>query len=206
MEEWRAIAGYEGLYEVSNLGRVRSLKYWGGNRVAILKQATSKRGYKKIALTSEKKTFLIHRLVAQAFIPNPENKPEVNHIDGNKQNNCVNNLEWVTGSENNIHAVYSLGHDQWKKGLKKAVSRASELQLWKKAQKLAIEKRKRKDLNITNGEQIFQTFEEIRNCVYRNEKYKNTKPKRIDTNVILCCQKKRPTAYGYKWSFINGTD
>ena len=99
-EVWKDIEGDEGLYKISNLGYVYSIK-----SKKILK-IHDRQGYKYSQLwkCSKGKNFLIHRLVALAFIPNPENKKEVNHIDGDKSNNKVDNLEWVTSSENKIHA------------------------------------------------------------------------------------------------------
>ena len=109
-EVWKDIKGYEGLYQISNLGRVKTL-----NRICkIHRKATREikeiilttkflpKGYCFIALYKNNKEtkFYIHRLVATAFIPNIDNKPQVNHKDGNKNNNVVSNLEWVTPSEN----------------------------------------------------------------------------------------------------------
>ena len=102
MEIWTEIKGYEGLYEVSDLGRIKSYRR---KNVAILVQENNGM-YNLICLCNgkTKKKFLIHRLVAFHFIPNTENKLEVNHIDGNKKNNCAYNLEWCTRSENAIHS------------------------------------------------------------------------------------------------------
>ena len=105
MEIWKSIFGYEGLYEVSNYGNVKSLISNG----KILKPSKDKAGYLILTLCKDKnhKTKLVHRLVAIAFLHNPENKPEVNHKgdDGNKQNNHVYNLEWSTSLENMRHAI-----------------------------------------------------------------------------------------------------
>lgn len=100
MEEiWKDIAGWEGAYQVSTYGRVKSLKY---GKERILKTNKNSRGYLMVGLSIKSKTYskVIHRLVAQAFIPNPDNKCDVNHIDEDKTNNNVNNLNWMTRSEN----------------------------------------------------------------------------------------------------------
>ncbi|WZP34249.1 HNH endonuclease [Enterococcus phage vB_Efm3_KEN20] len=96
-EIWKDIEGYEGVYHVSNLGRVKRV---ATNRV--LQPYRNKVGYLLVYLckNGKRKTHRIHRLVAQSFIPNPENKPEVNHLDENKINNMVSNLEWSTRKEN----------------------------------------------------------------------------------------------------------
>lgn len=112
LEIWKPIKNYEGLYEVSNLGKVKSLSKRKGfiETTDIVLKPRNIKGYLSVHLSKKgiTKNLLIHRLVALAFIPNPEDKPEVNHIDGNKKNNCVSNLEWVTKSENDLHA-YKLG-------------------------------------------------------------------------------------------------
>lgn len=102
-EEWKPIKGYEDKYAISNFGRVKSLKPRYKDR-DILKTSSDGFGYLRCDLSNPRKTVKIHRLVAEAFIPNPYNKPTVNHIDGDKTNNRVDNLEWNTVHENNLHA------------------------------------------------------------------------------------------------------
>ena len=107
MEEWRDVEGYEGLYMVSNLGRVKSLVgSYGRTRIKILDQKPDAHGYKRVALykNGNKEYFKVHRLVAGAFIPNPNNLPCVNHkIDDyeHRSDNRVENLEWCTYEYNN---------------------------------------------------------------------------------------------------------
>lgn len=102
MEEWRSVIDYEGIYEVSNMGRVRSIVADEHYRARILKPALHLRGYLFVNLykNGKRKPRTIHRLVAKAFIPNPDNLPEVNHKDEDKTNNNVENLEWCTKSHN----------------------------------------------------------------------------------------------------------
>lgn len=100
MENWKDIDGYEGLYQVSDLGRVKSLVM-----NIFMKFKTDKDGYKSVGLTKNRKQnyFRVHRLVAAAFIRNDKNKPEVNHIDLDKSNNKLSNLEWITARGNKKH-------------------------------------------------------------------------------------------------------
>ena len=114
IEIWKDVSGYEGLYQVSNLGKVRSLPlvktFSDGSvhylRGVILKQSNTTTGYKKVELSKNgfKKSIKVHRLVAQAFLVNTYNKPHINNKDGNPINNVVDNLEWVTQKENVQHA------------------------------------------------------------------------------------------------------
>lgn len=107
-EAWADVLGYEGVYQVSTLGRVRRV---GGSARAratrVLKDCDNGNGYRYIKLCSNgvPRNHYVHILMAQAFLPNPENKPQVNHIDGVKSANRIDNLEWATLSENMLHAA-----------------------------------------------------------------------------------------------------
>lgn len=113
-EIWKDVVGYEGLYQVSNLGRVKSCarkidrgKYVEDRGDIIMSPFLNAHGYFTVMLSKrgKKKQHRIHQMVARAFIPNPENKEMINHIDCNTQNNRVENLEWCTNSENQLHAI-----------------------------------------------------------------------------------------------------
>lgn len=116
---WKAIKGTNGMIEVNENGEVRSLLR-GTPR--ILKTQEDSKGYHRIRVTicQVKMSFKVHREVAKAFIPNPDNLPQVNHIDGNKSNNAVSNLEWVTNRENAHHAIENGLWDTVFAGAKKA--------------------------------------------------------------------------------------
>lgn len=107
MEIWKDIEGFEGKYQVSNLGNVRSLRFRNQNFSKDLTQKINNKGYKVVNLTdnSKNKPALVHRLVAMAFVDNPNNYPIVNHKDENPQNNHADNLEWCTYSYNTIYSM-----------------------------------------------------------------------------------------------------
>ena len=147
-EEWRDIRGYEGLYQVSNLGNVKSFN----NRIKhknpmILKQTIDrKNGYLTVSLSrnGKKKIYRVHKLVASIFIDNSNNYPVINHKDGKKLNNCVDNLEWCTYKQNIIHS--------WENGLShiseehnQIISKATK-ERWKNYKKLKMGRKK--DENI----------------------------------------------------------
>ena len=103
-ENWKSVKGYEGLYEVSDLGNVRHIK---DGKTTMKTLCPNKRGYVRVQLWKGNKGVhhSVHRIVAEAFVPNPLGKPQVNHIDENKQNNRASNLEWCTQIENHNHGT-----------------------------------------------------------------------------------------------------
>jgi hypothetical protein len=137
VEEWKDIEDYEGIYQISNIGRCKSLgrtieavngviyRY----KTIILKQQTCKQGYKKVTLGTykRKKSFLVHRLVANAFIDNPENKPQINHKNCIKGNNNIENLEWSLCVDNIRHAFKNELH--YRKGEFNGKSKLNEHQV-----------------------------------------------------------------------------
>ena len=137
MEEWRKVEKND-WYEVSNLGNVRSVdrKMWcvPNNSYSLIKSkllvpsTNNSKGYERVQLckNGKKTTESVHRLVALAFIPNPENKPQVNHIDGIKTNNNVENLEWCTNQENREHKIRVLGPWEPVRGSKNHMSKLKE--------------------------------------------------------------------------------
>lgn len=176
-EIWKDIEGYEGIYQVSNLGRVRSLdrirngrNQYGAEFKVIhkgkeLTPFSTLTGYLEVSLYIKQKrhNFLIHRLVAQAFIPNIKELSEVNHIDGNKSNNRSDNLEWCTNIENQQHAIRT--------GLRK-VKKVCQYSLNKELIK-----------------------------VWNNQYEASRKMSIAQESINRCCNQKVKTAGGYIWRY-----
>lgn len=180
-EIWKDIVNYEGLYQISNYGRVKSIPRGRRLYVVILTILTDKYGYTKVALTRDRKStqFTIHRLLSTAFIPNPENKPCVNHINGIKNDNRIENLEWCTYSENILHAFRVLKRRSPNGGRGKigALSKNSKPIL-----------------------QMDKDGNPIRSFAGASEAQRLTGM--LSTFISSCANKKCKTAYGYKWEYI----
>lgn len=133
IEQWKEIKGYRETYEVSNLGNIRRKGRIGTRNNVIsehyLVLCDNSSGYLRCGMNIDgtQKSYLVHRLVAEKFVPNPYSKPFVNHIDGNKHNNSETNLEWCTKSENELHAwKIGLKHDTATKGEHHGMHKLSE--------------------------------------------------------------------------------
>lgn len=173
-EIWRDVKDYEGLYQVSNYGRVKSLEKERWNRFAyisipnhILKARIDKKGYISYILYKNgiKKSYKGHRLTINAFVNNINNKPQINHIDGNKLNNKLNNLEYNTQTENINHALVNGLIKGKKKRLKYNKQNAREC--LDKYRKIAVEKAKQinsKRINVydINSKRLLYTFNSIK--------------------------------------------
>ncbi|EGT4137988.1 hypothetical protein EQZ09_09310 [Clostridium perfringens] len=174
-EEWKDIIGYEGLYKVSNLGRVKSLNYCNTKKAKILKNIKDKDGYLVICLTNKgnKKNFKIHRLVALHFLDNLENKEQVNHKDENKENNHVSNLEWVTSKENINHGTRI---ERVRKSLKNNPKRSKSV------------------IGININKKDIVRYPSLREAGRNGFSA---------TGVAECCNKKRTIYKGYIWEYAS---
>lgn len=182
MEQWREIKGYEGRYEVSDCGNVRSLVFYSPKRneymkrkyPRLLRQNTTHDGYKRVSLSDKckMKSFTVHRLVAFAFLPNPNNYPAVNHKDENTANNHVENLEWCSNKYNSNYGTLP----------QRISTRLYEHHhLAKPVVQMSL-----------NGE-VIATFPSTREAA-------RTVGVRCE-NITRCCKGKYHQAAGYKWKY-----
>ena len=183
MEIWRDIPGYEGLYQVSNLGNVKSLNWKSTGREKNLYLKPHNKGYYQVELAKNgrKKTFVVHRLVALAFIENPNGFSCINHKDEDKHNNCVENLEWCTASYN---VKYSLARKQ----------RTTHVSRRKGCRYKGTNSDKH-ILQIAPDGTIVKEWECPREIF--------CKTGMSDWSISECCRGKRKTAYGYKWQYAD---
>ncbi len=195
MEEiWKDIEGYEGKYQVSNLGGVRSLDRKIGNyfrKGKVLKPRACRNGYLLVNLYNKysiREAKLVHRLVANAFILNQKNKLEVNHIDGNKHNNTIENLEWCTSSENKKHAIRT--------GLKPERFKGQ----FGKGKNNWMYRRRGKD-NPCSKIVIQYNREMNRIAEYGSTCEAERKTGICSTNIAKCCRGGAKTAGGYIWRY-----
>lgn len=184
-EEWKDCVGYEGLYQVSNLGNVRSL--WEKTRIAdknarIMRQKEDQRGYMRVNLRKNgaTKAELVSRLVAKAFIPNPDNHPIAGHNDDNKKNNSVENLYWTTSKENNHHnGKMDRFHKIHNEKIKQIAEKLS----------LPVEA-----INEKTGETMrFCSMQEAAKTIGCSR-----------SKICSCCRGNRKSHFGYKWRYANG--
>lgn len=176
MSKYRKLKSLKFLYEIDSTGELRNVK-----SKKVVKGYVEKNGYVRVRI--ENKCLggvvrtTIHRLVAEAFIPNPENKPEVNHIDSNRSNNDVSNLEWVTRSENMRHS--------YNKGIN-----TKPLKDYRESEKVAV----------TNGREVFDSISAAAQWLVDNAKTKSKRSAISAISVIL--KGKRHTYCGYSWKRI----
>jgi len=182
-EIWKDVSGYEGIYQVSNIGRVKSLQrtftlHDGRPQTKpkrILKQATSHKGYKivKLCKIGEEHTCQVHRLVAEAFIPNPMNLPQVNHKDENKSSNAVENLEWCT---NDYNVSYGTGR---LRGIQKRIN-------GKKSK--PVLQFNSNGISLAEFPSVDEAARQLGNISKQG-------------NICACCNGTRKTAYGFIWQY-----
>lgn len=200
IEIWKDIEGYEGLYQVSNFGNVKSLNYNRSGKEKILKPQKNKNKYLHISLCKNKnqKTFTIHRLVALAFIPNLHNYPCVNHIDENKENNHVDNLEWCTHEYNMNYGTLKERQSEKRKGFKfteETKRKMSEAQKGKKLSLEVINKIREKNSKAVLQYSLDGTFIKEWKSVIQASKQLNL------NHISECCNGKRKTCGSFIWRF-----
>ena len=189
MEIWKPVKNFEDLYKVSNIGRIRSLDRYVTNydintksyskrlyKGRIITGSIQKTGYRRLILSDGKRKEykFVHQIVAEAFIPNPENKPCINHKNGRKLDNRANNLEWCTYKENNDHA--------------------QKTGLWE-----TVTFNKKPILNITTGQQYESAIAAAKEI---HKEVPTSKIETIMKNIKACCYGKQKTAYKYQWKHL----
>lgn len=175
-EIWKPVTGFEGLYEVSNSGSVKSLRYRNvDGKTGVLKEITLPSGYRYVNLHKDKQTrhYYIHRLVATAFIPNPDSLPEVNHRNEDPGDNSANNLEWCTSQYNKNYG-----------------NRSKKMSEAKKGRFIGENAVRRSPVICEETGLVYPTMRQAAQAVGVNY-----------TKISLCCTGKRHTAGGYHWKY-----
>ena len=204
-EEWRTIEGFEGLYEVSSLGRVRSLDrvitYVDGRKQnckgKIISQVKNSYGYMKVSLTNNeriRKTFLVHRLVAKAFIVNMENKAEVDHINTIKDDNRVENLRWVTPKENSNNELTKNHKSKSQKG--RVFSEESKKKMSEASKGKQLSEEHKKHIKESQFKKVY--------CIELDKVFNSIKEASEELNIYNisdCCRGKAKTSGGYHWMY-----
>ena len=221
-EIWKDIEGYEGLYQVSNMGRVKSVErtIWNSGKGCyktvherILKAEINNSGYLLVGLSKGGKVKLcsIHRLVAEAFIPNIDNLPCINHKDENKVNNHMENLEWVTYKENNNYGTHNEKIAEKLRGRKQSEEsnkkRAEKLR-GRKMSEESIKKRVEKQRNNPKLSRAVIAIHKINGLILE---FPSLKEALRQTGISIssiwgCCQGKRKSAGGYVWMYADNDD
>lgn len=192
VEVWKDIEGYEGRYQVSNLGNIKSLRYGGRYEARNLVPKVNNHGYEWVELfnNGKKQCIQIHRLVASAFIPNPRGYPIVNHKDENPRNNQVDNLEWC---DHKYNVRYSLERhiEERRKGLW-----GPRPPYWKgNTGNFGPYKRKRPIAQVDRDGNIVRIWD----CSRQIQREEN----KSQWSITQCCDGKRKTAYGYTWHYAD---
>lgn len=176
MENWKDIVGYEGLYQVSDLGRVRSLNYRHTGQVRVLSprhRGSGYLGYRLYDANGKPRNKAIHRLVAEAFIPNPYNLPEVNHISEDKHDNSVKNLEWISHGDNTNYGTVN-------------GRRSKKMKNHPNLSKCVLQ------LDMVGN--VIGQFPSVAEAA----RITNT----CRSKIVCCCNGTRNTAGGFKWRYV----
>ena len=184
-EVWKDIRGYEGLYQVSNLGRVKSLNYKRTGEERILKITKDRNGYYLVNLRKNNKTkmFKVHYLVADNFIPNPYNKPEIDHINTNPSDNRVENLRWATREENCNNELTRTHNSESKKIKNNGIP-------WRRGKDNPYSK---KIVQLSLSGELIRVWDSIREAE-REEGFDHR-------HICKCCKGKQKFHKEYKWMY-----
>ena len=199
-EVWKDIPEYEGLYQVSNLGNVRSLNYRRSGELKLLKQNTTKKGYKRVVLckNGKEKNCRVHRLVAMTFIPNPNDYKEVNHKDENPSNNNVNNLEWCTNEYNINYGTRNKRASESKKGKHRSEETKKKISASHKGKYKGKDHPNAKPILMYDRKGNFiKRFDSIVDANEYLGKY------RYCNGITLCLRGRTKTAYGYIFKYAD---